>query len=291
MTRSGCSPRAQGLLGGRQGCRAAVPPGAGRPSCPLPARTFIPPVNESPVPAAGGGDPTPVTALGRTRPRGTAGTQGPHGDCFPLTPKTVPRGFPRLYKPKSQCTRHCLRPSRTALPQAPGIPGCLHPTPAPAPHAVPGGGHPPRPCAPEQCHQRAQPTPGSAVSWGRCTACNSNKIPVNKCFLVWANERQAAQVPPPLGDHAVWGRDPREGDPTTAAPQPQHHVPQRMPSTEVGTGHGARGHRHIGRASGSGSPPGPTRRRNVRDPRGEQNALSAPVPAPAYLQIKPIWGP
>lgn len=96
------------------------------------------------------------------------------------------------------------------------------------PHAVhPLSGVCQRLCTPEQCPQRALPTPGSAVT---------QKTRVNEHFLVRANERRAVRVPLPLGGHALRGRDPREGDPTIAAPTCWHRVRQRMPRAEAGCG-------------------------------------------------------
>lgn len=177
----------------------------------------------------------PGTAPGRARPHGTAGTQGPQGDCFPLTPNS-PAGFstalksqtspkavhqalralsrllliPALCTPNAVlCTRHraprgactppdAVHPMHSAvhrvLPRGWHPLGDAHPRAMPrvgTVHPGPRGVAPQPPCRPEQL--------GSAAGRGRCTLCNSNKIHVNKRFLVQANEMQAVRVPLPLG--------------------------------------------------------------------------------------------
>lgn len=179
---------------------------------------------------------------------------GPQGPASHSSPKTGPRGFPPLLNPKpapTPCIKHRMlchacSPSQRRAPQPQcHAPGAVHPgVPAPPPDTVhpthsavhrmlPRGWHPP-----EAAHPRAMPRVGtvhpgshgaapqppcppeqlgSAVGRGRCMSCNSNKIRVNKRFLVRANETQAVGGPaapgepprapqaPQLTEPASWG--------------------------------------------------------------------------------------
>lgn len=153
---------------------------------------------------------------------------------------------------------------------------------------------------------------GSAAGWGRCTPCNSNKIHVNKCFLVQANEIQAVlvpgELPPPRRDPRVAPQRSRMGRGTSLAPRAVGHIPRddggTMPRRDPAAGpppsREGTGTLELSPEQepppdpGPPQPRGPHLARECASPStgrcGEQNALSAPVPS-AYLQIKSIWGP